>query len=126
METKIRVHPNGLPAKIRGLAKWRVPESTREELLRFISDLELGKVNRGRKISDAAQMKYLNMLKTSLEFFQCPTARLTIKHVEEFERALSTDQVRCKRKNSPYSHWTKVGVRKALKVFLRWRLGPAK
>ena len=126
METKIRVHPNGLAAKKRGLAKWRVPESTRKELLHFISELELGKVNRGRKISDAAQVKYLNMLKISLEFFRCPTTRLTVKHVEEFERALSTDRIRCKRKTSPYSHWTKIGVRKSLKVFLRWRLGPAK
>ncbi|MCG3148192.1 MAG: Tyrosine recombinase XerC [Verrucomicrobiae bacterium] len=126
MDTKISVHPNVLAAKKRGITQWRVPQSTRKELLQFISDLELGKVNRGRKISDAAQVKYLNMLKISLEFFQRPTARLTLKHVEEFERALSTDRIRCKRKDAGYSHWTKIGVRKALKVFLRWRLGSGK
>lgn len=126
METKISVHPNGLATMLRGLAQWRVPEPTRQELLRFIADLELGKVNRGHKISAAAQMKYLNMLKISLEFFQCPTARITLKRMEEFERALSTDRICSRRKQSPYSHWTKIGVRKALKVFLRWRLGPAK
>jgi len=126
MIMKIRAHAEGLTARKRSLLRWRIPESTKKELLAFLEDLELGKVNRGRKISAAAQLKYLNVLKVSLEWFGKPTSRLTAKDVEPFERALSTDRVTSRSREHPYSHATKVGIRKGLKVFLRWRLGEAK
>jgi integrase len=126
MLLKIRAHADGLLARKRSLTRWRIPESTKKELLAFLQDLELGKVNRGRKISAAAQLKYLNVLKVSLEWFGKPTVRLTAKDVERFESALSADRVTSRSREHPYAHATKVGIRKGLKVFLRWRLGQAK
>ncbi|MBX7255930.1 MAG: tyrosine-type recombinase/integrase [Candidatus Hydrogenedentes bacterium] len=126
MNVKILVHGNSLEARKRSLDHWRVPPSTKAELLRFLSDLELGKVNRGKKISPAAQLKYLSVLKISLEYWNRPTARLSLKHVEHFDRDLSSDRIQAKVKNAPYSHSVKVSIRKALKVFLRWRLGEAR
>jgi hypothetical protein len=46
--------------------------------------------------------------------------------VERFERALSTNRIQSHLKRKPYAHNTKIDIRKALKVFLRWRLGEVK
>jgi integrase len=123
---KIRAHPAGLESRKRSLPRWRIPESTKKELLQFLSDLELGKVNRGKRLSEAAQLKYLNVLKISLEYFNKATPRLTLKDIEAFEKALSANQIASRLKGQDYSHSTKVGIRKGLRVFLRWRVGTAK
>ena len=126
MIIKIRAHADGLMARKRSLMRWQIHDSTKKELLSFLEDLELGKVNRGRKISAAAQLKYLNVLKVALEWFDKPIGKLTVKDVEQFERALSADSVTSRSRAHPYSHATKIGIRKGLKVFLKWRLGQAK
>ncbi len=126
MIVKIRAHHNSLEARKRSLLHWKIPESTKKELLRFTSDLELGKVNKGRKISDAAQLKYLNVLKPALEFLNTPTPKLTARDIEQFERALSSGQIMNRWRGREYSHSTKVGIRKGVKVFVRWRLGSPK
>lgn len=86
----------------------------------------MGKVNRGRKISEARQVKYLDILRIPLEFFNKPTGRLKLKDIETFEKALSSNAIQSRIKEADYSHSTKVDIRKALKIFLRWRLGQAR
>ena len=125
MILKIRAHPASLEARKQSLFNWNIPDSTKNELLQFLSDLELGKVNRGKRLTEAAQLKYLNVLKIPLEFLHKPTPKIAMKDIEAFEKALSSNQITT-RLQQEYSHWTKVGIRKALKVFLRWRLGDAK
>ena len=75
------------------LQQWKFPQSGKAELLRFLDDLGLGKVNRGKKISPERQLNYLNALRTPLEFFNKPTARLTLRDIEDFEKALSSGQL---------------------------------
>jgi len=104
---------------------WRVPQAVKREVLRFVEELELGKVNRGKKISPGRQLKYLDLLKRPLEFFKKPTDTITAKDVENFERALSTDKIMSSFKKTPYSLATKADMRRALKIYLRWRLGEA-
>jgi site-specific recombinase XerD len=61
-----------------------------------------------------------------LEFIAKPLARIRVADIERFEKALSTDQIQSHLKGKPYALSTKVDMRKALKVFLRWRLGQAR
>lgn len=98
----------------------------KSELHRFLDDLGLGKVNKGKRLSPSRQLKYLHALRTPLEFFNKPISRLTLRDIENFERALASGQLCCKAKGKPYAHSTQVDMRMLLKIFLRWRLGSAK
>lgn len=122
---KIRAHEIYLDSQKRGVSRWKTPASTKTDVLRFVSDLDLGKVNRGKKISEGRQAKYLYLLRAALEFFNKPTAKITLTDMERFEKALTSDQVASRWRQRPYSPATKVDIRKAIKVFLRWRLGEA-
>ena len=122
----IRTQDRSPQSRLKGLGRWKVHAATRAEVRRFCEELALGKVNRGRTISGSRQSKYLDVLKVPLEFFNKPTIRLSVKDIERFEKALSTDQIQSRLKHTPYSHATKVDIRKALKIYLRWRLGEAK
>jgi len=126
MIVRIRPYDRYLEMRKKSTQRWKVATPVRVELLRFVAELELGKVNRGRKISESRQAKYLDLLKVPLEFFGKPTARLRVADVERFEKALNSDQIQSRLKGKPYADSTKVDIRKALKVFLRWRLGEAK
>jgi integrase len=98
----------------------------KSELHRFLDDLGLGKVNKGKRISPSRQLKYLHALRAPLEFFNKPTPRLTLRDIEKFERALVSGDLCSKAKGRPYAHSTQVDMRMLLKIFLRWRLGTAK
>ncbi len=126
MNLKIQAYGKGVAGKLKGVVKWKVPESTKKDVQRFISELELGRINRGRKVGESSRARYLDSLKVVLQFFAKPTAQITLKDVEEFEKALSQDKIRSHLKKVPYSHSTKVDLRKAFKVFMRWRLGQVK
>lgn len=123
MLTKITIHKRGLQSRKVRLAQWKVPSEVHQEILDFLDDLALGKVNRGKRISESRQVKYLDLLRIPLEFLDKPTHKLQTKDIEAFEKALSMDQVQSPQKDQPYSLSTKADIRKALKVFLRWRLG---
>jgi integrase len=120
---KIRAHEHYLANKIKGIARWRTPGTVKKTIRRFIEELAMGKVNRGRKICEGRQAKYLDSLRLPLEFFNKPIERLTLADIERFEKALSTDVIQSRQKGKPYALNTKVDIRKAIKVFLRWRLG---
>ncbi len=126
MEPVIRTHTHNLDARLRAVEEWKIPGTTIHEIRRFVDDLGIGKVNRGVQVSVARRLKYLDLLKTPLEFLRKPTTRVTARDIERFERALISDEIRSRFKKKPYSHSTKVDTRMALKIFLRWRLGPAK
>lgn len=126
MAERIRIHRESLENRKRQLQHWKFPQAVKLELLRFLDDLGLGKVNRGKKISSERQLHYLNGLRLPLEFFNKATRQLTIRDVEAFEKALGSGQLRNKCTGQPYAHNTQVEIRKLLKIFLRWRLGPAR
>ena len=126
MAERIRIHRESFENRKQQLQRWHFPGSVKNEVLRFLDDLGLGKVNRGKKISPERQLHYLNGLRVPLEFFNKPTRQLSMRDVEEFEKALSSGDLRNKCTGQAYAHNTQVEMRKLLKVFLRWRLGPAK
>ena len=126
MREKIKIDHGSLESGLKQLNEWRVPKSVKSEVRRFVDDLALGKVNRGKKIQPGRQLKYLQALRTPLEFFAKPTANLKLGDIEQFERALGTGKISNRLTGKPYAHNTQVDVRMLLKIFLRWRLGVTK
>ncbi len=126
MTVKLSAHDPCLANRRQAVQRWKVPAVVKEEVLRFVDGLALGQVNPGKRISEGRQAKYLDSLRISLEFIGKPTGRILLKDVERFERALSMNEILSHQRLAPYADSTKVDLRKALKVFLRWRLGKAK
>ena len=126
MAERIRIDHGSFESGKRKIEQWKVPKSLKTELLRFLDDLALGKVNRGRKISPSRQLKYLYALRPPLEFFNKPTLELTLRDIEKLERALSSGRLANHFSGKPLAHSTQVDLRILLKIFLRWRLGLAK
>jgi len=122
MNQKILVRDPDIPAKRQRVARWHIPKRSKKEMLQFLDELALGKVNKGIKIAENTLAKYLCVLKVPLEYFNKPTQQLTLKDIEAFERAISTGNLKSTR-NKPYSHAMRVDIRIALRIFLRWRLG---
>jgi len=126
MAERIRIDHGSFAAGLRKLEHWKIPQTVKRELHRFLDDLGLGKVNKGKRISPARQLKYLYALRTPLEFFNKSTDRLTLRDIENFERALSSGQLANQFNGKPYAHSSQVDMRLLMKIFLRWRLGEAK
>ncbi len=125
MAQRIDIHNRSIAGRKRQIKTWKLPAQEQLALLRFIEELELGRVNKGRKISESRQCKYLDVLRLPLEFFGKPATRLRLPDLETFEKAISSGQLQSNRKG-PYAHSSKVDIRRALKVYLRWRLGATK
>ena len=122
---KISIHNRNIEARLESLKQWKIPESIKQDILNFLNDLELGKVNRGKRISKARQLKYIDLLKIPLMFLNKLIEELNNKDIENFERDLSSDKIQS-RKNKPYSSETKRDIRVAFKIFLKWKLGESK
>jgi integrase len=126
MAERIRIDHGSFESGKQKVREWKVPTTVKTELLRFLDDLGLGKVNRGKRISTARQLKYLHALRAPLEFFNKPTTRLALRDIENFERALDSGRLANRFTGKPFAHSTQVDLRMLLKVFLRWRLGATK
>jgi integrase len=125
MQERINIHKTSIETRKLSITKWGLPECEKIALIRFLNDLELGKVNKGKKISEIRRVKYTDSLKIPLFFFNKSSEELTLKDIERFEIALSSGEIKsCK--NKAYAHNTKVDIRRALKIYLRWRLGKEK
>lgn len=119
---KIEIHNRSVGKRKEGIINWNISKDDKKDLLRFLEELGLGKVNKGRKITESRQSKYLDSLRTPLEFFNKPTKKLTDKDVEAFEKALSSG-VLGRKDGQPYSNATKVDIRRTMKIYFRWVLG---
>ena len=122
----IKTNEVNLGLRLQSVSDWKVPPETRVDVRLFIRELGLGKINRGKRLKDSAQIKYLHTLKIPLELINKKVDDLVIADIETFENALINDSITSTVTKKPYCHSTKVGFRKALKTFLRWRLGEAK
>ena len=119
---KISIHNRNLESRKQALMEWKIPEKEKKYLLKFLEDLELGKVNKGIKITEARQIKYLDIIKTPLEFFNKLSNKLTLKDIEKFDKELSSNKLKSYKK-TPFADSTKVDMKRTLKIYLKWRLG---
>ena len=122
---KIPIQHHSKTPFIERVRSWAIDPSEKRKLLEFLEDLALGLVNRGVRISEKRQANYLDTMRTPLEFFGKPMTRLTLADVKRFEGALSRGELRT-RLGRPYAELTRVDMRRALRVYLKWRLGPEK
>jgi integrase len=125
MAEKIEIHKRNIEARLISLKKWKVAEEDKKDILKFLEDLSLGKVNRGKKVSKVRQIKYLDILKIPLVYWNKPVSKLEVKDLESFEKALTSDSI-LSYKKKPFSHETKRDIRIALKIYLKWKLGETK
>ena len=117
----VEIYKEDYDGRVNSVDDWSIPQNEKKELHKFLEELELGKVNRGRKISKTRQLKYLSLLKCPLEYLEKNVEKLTQKDIESFEKALSSGKIKNKF-GKEYEHNTKVDIRIALKVYLKWRL----
>lgn len=120
--TKISIHNRNLKGRIRAIKDWKITKEDKEDLIKFLDELGLGKVNRGHKVSEVRQLKYLDILKIPLEFFKKPVFELDIKDIEKFEKAITSGKLKSYKK-TPYSISTQSDIKNILKVYLKWKLG---
>jgi len=126
MNEKIEIHDRCLNTRIKSLNEWKIPDSVKKDLRRFLDELEMGKVNRGKKIGESRQTKYLDLLRMPLEFFGKEIEKVNMKDIEEFEKKLSKGEIKSKLKGCAYSRSTQADIKKAIKIFFRWKIGEAK
>ena len=69
MAPRIDIYNRSIERRKEGISKWNMPRAEKTALLRFLDDLALGKVNRGKRITELRQWKYVDVLKPALEFF---------------------------------------------------------
>lgn len=121
MNTKIQIHNRGLESRKKKLDGWKIPQQEKKELVVFLDKLSLGQVNKGKRVSESRQVKYLDLLKTPLEFWNKDVTSLTLKDVERFEKSLISNKIKSKFKSKPYTQNTKSNMRVAIKIYLKWR-----
>ncbi len=63
--------------RIQGIAQWRMPASEQADLIRFLEQLEIGRVNKGVRISESRRCKYLDVLRGAPRY---KVVRTTVKH----------------------------------------------
>ena len=71
---KIEIHNRSIAPRKESLMLWNISKEEKKAILKFLDELALGKVNKGVKISESRQSKYLDVLRTPLEFFKKSTS----------------------------------------------------
>jgi len=119
---KIPIHNRNVEARKQSVVNWKISEQDKKDLINFLNELGIGRVNKGKRVSETRQLKYLDILKIPFEYFDKPVSKLTLKDVEDFEKDLSSNKLKSF-KGTPFADATKVDIRRALKVYFQWKLG---
>lgn len=103
-------------------------QENKDLIVNFIDDCMIGKTVIGKskkKIGPATCLKYLNALPKLSHALGKSFNQVTQKDMEAFIRDLEYDKI-ISRKGIPYSDETKVGIKKAIKKFWKWKDGKNK
>ena len=121
--TKIKTHEPNLEVRKKSfLADKKIPKEDREDMMEFLRLASLGKINLRKKIGNSRLLKYIENLRVCFYYFKKPFSQITLKDMENFERDLSSNKIKNSRNNKPYSENTKCDFKKALKIYLKWKL----
>ncbi|MBA7703799.1 Tyrosine recombinase XerC [subsurface metagenome] len=116
MNVKVNIHKNNnVEKKLSLVPSWKVPDSVKKDIINFIEKARIGQVNEGKRLSDRTLSKYLSLLKHSLEIIKKQTSQITKKDIERYDKKITQEDLS-----------SIVDYRRALKVFLNWRLGESK
>ena len=125
MNLKIEIHNRNYESRRKTVDNWKIPAFEKKKILEFLDELELGRVNQGKKISRNRLCKYIAMLKVPLEFWNKNLTKVTLEDVKEFERSLINKTLLSK-KGVEYSESTKADLKIATRIYFKWRLGEEK
>lgn len=103
----------------------RVHPENRVLIKDFIRDCRLGKTvlhRRKRVIGSATCLKYIFALKTVDQCLKKPFHSVAQHDMEVFIEKLCCDEIGSK-SGAAYSDWTKVGIKKSIKKFWKWKDG---
>lgn len=117
---KVSIHNRNIEARIKALDNWKISNEDKEDLLEFLKDLSLGKVNRGRQITEARQLKYLDTLKPVFVYLKKPISKITLKDMENLDLDLSKNIIK-RQDGKPYAEDTKKHLKKMFKIYLKWK-----
>jgi len=115
VNVKIDIHKNNLDKKLQFVSKWKVPASTKEEVLEYIEKAKIGQVTEGKRLNERTLSKHLSLLKHLLEIIKKETSKLTKEDIEKKDKQLVKEEL------ASVSNY-----RLVLKGFLRWKLGVEK
>ena len=120
---KIEVHNKNLEGRKKGFLKdKKIPEEEKKDIIEFLRLAGLGKINLRKKIGISRLLKYLDNLRVPLYYFNKPLDKITLGDMEHFEKDLSSNKIKNKRNNQPYTDNTKADFKKVLKIYLKWKL----
>ena len=120
---KIVIHQRNIKARLNSFKiDEDISEKEKKDVVEFLRLCELGKINKGKKLSESRQLKYLDILRIPFTYFKKDCATLTLSEVERFDTDLSKDKIRNRQTGNPLSQNTKVDIRKLFKIYLRWKL----
>lgn len=124
MNEKINIHEanSDLFSRLEYIKKWNLDKNIIEELKTFLEALGSGKVNKGVRISERTQCKYISLLKSPLTTIHESVNKVTKEDVEKWDDAISKDKLLSEKKK-PYSYNMKVDMRIAYRAFLEHFLG---
>jgi len=101
---------------------WEIPDVEKKKFIEFLDEMALGRVNKGKKIGENRLCKYISMLRVPFEFWNKSMTTLTLQDVKNFEQDFSSGKIKTKN-GEEFADSSKVDTRKALRIYLRWRLG---
>ena len=127
MNLKVNIHePNSnVESRLIYIDKWNVPGKVKKDLRIFLSDLGAGKINKGVRISERTQVKYISLLRNPLNYFNKSIEKITKENLEKYDKEINADNLKSEKKK-PFSLNMKKDMRIALRVLLRWKIGEAK
>ena len=125
MNEKIDIHKRGYERGRENVKEWNIPKKEIKSFLEFLDELELGRVNKGKKIGRNRLCKYISSMKVPLEYFGKELEKINLEDVKRFERDLSSGKIK-RSFGGEYSENSKVDMRKVLKIYFKWRLGEKK
>src|SRR3989344_8688497 len=120
---KIEIHNRNLEARKKAfLNDKNIPIAEKKDIIEFLRLASFGKINLRKKIGTHRLLKYLDNLRIPLYYFKKPLDKITLGDMESFEKDLSSNKIKNKRNNKPYTDNTKADFRKVLKIYLKWKL----
>ena len=120
---KITIQTRNVEARLKAFDSNKdIDTKEMKDVKEFLRLCELGRINKGKKISQSRLLKYLDILRIPFVYFKKDTTKLTLKEVEQFDTDLSKDKIRNKQTGKPLSQNSKVDVRKMFKIYLKWKL----
>jgi len=123
MYEKISIHPRNVMHRLETFQQIKkISSEDKKDMKAFLDDLAIGRVNKGKRISDARRLKYLDMLRIPFIFFNKPISSLTLGDMKRFENALLVDIIKKADGKNPLSEETKITIKCMLKAYINWKL----